>query len=325
MTDKIQKPDTPSALRKLTPNCKLPGGNVMRCFSAAEAQRLRLRVVETLECVHNPRFSRPGADKRFGPQPNVTDAAWRPTAAARTPGGTAPSAKLSREEEVDLFTRYNYCRYRLMKILKSFNGKRLTAAAAREILRWDQAALDYRDRIINANLGLVPSMVERSRLTGVDFAELISEGQLALLRAADKFDCSRGFKFSTYACRAILTSVSRAVALMSRHRSRFPTEYDPDLQKSDYVEKKREDVDTACLRELNLVLSENTADLTDTEQRVLLERFGMRATQRDDAEPPKTLRQVAKVFGVTKERVRQIQNRALAKLRDVLNEEVFAA
>lgn len=325
MANETTNTSPPTALRKLTPTCMLPGGNVMRRFSASEAQRLRHIVVGVLECVYTTSFSRAGAEKRFGPKAADRE---RVALRARSPHARPVPARrrgLSRDEESDLFLGYNYCRHRMMRILKSFGSQRLTAKAAREILYWDAAALDYRNRIVNANLGLVPSMVERSRLVGVDFAELISEGQLAMLRAADKFDCSRGFKFSTYACRAILTSVSRAVALMSRHRARFPTEYDPDLQKSDLVEKQREDLDTACVRELSVILSENTADLTDTEQRVLVERFGMSPSNTKADVAPKTLRQVAEVFGVTKERVRQIQNRALAKLRGVLDEEVFVA
>ncbi len=312
-----------TALRKLTPTCKLPSGAVMRRFSAREAQRLRLRLVETLECVYNPRFSRAGAEKRFAPEvkrgerigPDSPEAVVLPER----------GASLSRDDEVELFLRYNYCRYRMMKILKAFAGKRLTAEAARELLAWDAGALHYRDQIIQANLGLVPSMVERSKLTGVDFSELISEGQLALLRSVDKFDCARGFKFSTYACRAILTSISRAVALMSRYRSQFPTEYDPDLQRGDFIESRRAADEAYCMQELMGILAENTAELTVTEQRVLSERFGMKHGRRKKAGDPKTLRQVAEVFGVTKERVRQIQNKALEKLRGVLDEEVFAA
>jgi RNA polymerase sigma factor (sigma-70 family) len=224
-----------------------------------------------------------------------------------------------------LFQRYNYCRYRIMKILRAHAGKRLSASATRELLRWDQVALDVRDEIVQANLGLVPSMVERSRLTGVDFAELISEGQLALLRSVDKFDCTRGFKFSTYACRAILTSISRAVALMARHRAQFPAEYDPDLQKNDSIEVRREDTEATCIRELANILRENSAELTATERRVLSERFGVRGGRKKGGADPKTLRQVAEIFGVTKERVRQIQNKALAKLRTVLDGQAFAA
>ena len=79
------------------------------------------------------------------------------------------------------------------------------------------------------------------------------------------------------------------------------------------------------MEELLGILANNTADLTVTELKVLSERFGVRSGGRGKRGTPKTLRQVAEVFGVTKERVRQIQNKALEKLRGALDEQVFAA
>ncbi len=298
----------------------------MRTLSAREAQRLRLRLAEPLECIYTPLFAKAGAEKRFAARVGSEQRPAPRPVGRRGERRPSRSHSLSRDQEAELFLRYNYCRYRMMRILKAHAGTRLSAAATRSFLKWDQGALDVRDEIVQANLGLVPSMVERSRLTGVDFAELISEGQLALLRSVDKFDCLRGFKFSTYSCRAILTSISRAVALMARHRAQFPTEYDPGLQKSDFVETRRETVEASCIQELAGILADNSADLTATEQRVLSERFGVRGARKKNqsGSDPKTLRQVAEVFGVTKERVRQIQNKALAKLRIVLDEGVFA-
>jgi len=321
-TIKNARRQTAAGVRKLRPTCKLPHGSIMRNFTASEAQRLRLRLAELLECVYTPEFGQPGARERFVPHYERIETRRRCFAADRH-GAEGSSPALSREEESELFQRFNYCRYRMMCILKRFAGKPLTAEAARELLRWDQAILDVRNAIAQANLGLVPSMVERSRLTGVDFSELISEGQLALLRSVDKFDCSRGFKFSTYACRAIITSISRTVALMARQRARFPTEYDPELQRGDAIESRREEVEGSCMTELRGIWSDNVADLTSTERRILAERFGINNSGKKRGEP-KTLRQVAQVFGVTKERVRQIQNKALAKLRTVLDESVFA-
>jgi RNA polymerase sigma factor (sigma-70 family) len=321
----LKKRSPKPALRKLQPSCKLPTGAVMRRLSASEAQRLRLRLTDVLECIYTRRFSEPGAEQTYAADVDDRPAGKPRSVSVCLKRVSSRSRSLSRAQEENLFLRYNYQRYRIMRILKAYAGKRLTAAATRAVLKWDQAALDLRDAIVQANLGLVPSMVERSRLTGVDFSELISEGQMALLRSVDKFDCSRGFKFSTYACRAILTSISRAVALMARHRAQFPTEYDPDLQKSDFVEVRREDMEAACIQELAGILADNKADLTVTEQRVLCERFGMRGARKKATADPKTLRQVAESFGVTKERVRQIQNKALAKLRQALDDQAFAA
>ena len=150
---------------------------------------------------------------------------------------------------------------------------------------------------------------------------MISEGNFALLRSVDKFDCSRGFKFSTYACRAILKSFSRVALRTSRYRGRFPTEFDPSLEKSDYVDRKRDGVEADCVEEIRDILSQNRAELNDMERTVIRERFAL--NDEVDQPRPKTLEQVGELIGVTKERVRQIQNKALEKLRATIESEVL--
>ena len=143
-------------------------------------------------------------------------------------------------------------------------------------------------------------------------------------RSVDKFDCGRGFKFSTYACRAILKGFSRVAMRTSRHRGRFPTEFDPSLEKSDFVDRKRESAENDCVDELRLIITANRAELNDVEMTVIRERFAWPAAGRDEASP-KTLEQVGSIIGVTKERVRQIQNKALGKIREVLEDDFLAA
>jgi RNA polymerase sigma factor (sigma-70 family) len=312
----IPKAKRVSTLRKLLPTAMLPNGAVMRAFAAEEIQSLRRRLAEPLECVFDPSFSRSNAERLYGPTggPGLPPGVTPPVA-------PPPARSLSMAEERDLFLRFNYARHRLMSVLVEYRGKRLSGTAARETLYWDGVAREICAKIVNANLGLVPTMVERSRITGVDFGELISEGQLALLRAIDKFDIGRGFKFSTYACRAILTSLARAVALMARHRSRYPMEFDPDMQRGDLLENRRPYEDEDFVRRIQAVLKENRAELTRAERRVISERFGFSgrlATPKPGTQ--KTLRQVAAIFGVTKARVRQIQNKALGKRRLALDE-----
>ena len=327
MAAKTKKKARPAAehgvLRKLTPTATLPPGASLRSFAAEDVQWLRRRLAEPMECVHHASFPRRNAERIYaeGLEELIAETTLPLPSVVRR--GEQRRRSLTGRQEHDLFQRFNYFRYRTMRVLKQFPGKRLTAAAAREIVHWDRLAFRVRDHLANANLGLVPTMVERSRITGVDFSELISEGHLALLRSIDKFDCSRGFKFSTYACRAILTSITRAVALMARHRSRFPTEYDPDLQKGDVIEQRRAGFEEDCVEELQGILQSNSARLSAVEQNVLNDRFGLLERDRAGEDVMKTLRQVADTFGVTKERVRQIQNKALSKLRATLDVRIF--
>lgn len=225
--------------------------------------------------------------------------------------------------EVLLFQRLNYARRRIATIVEGHHGLRISSEALRELLGWAHRAQDARGKIIQANLPLVLAMAKRTRLNGLDFNEMISEGNFALLRAVDKFDCSRGYKFSTYACRAILKSFSRVALRTSRYRVRFPTEFDPELEKSDFSERQRDGVEMECLHEIREILARNRAELNDIERKVLSERFSLDAPQA--TAKPKTLEQVGELIGVTKERVRQIQNKALAKIRAALEESYLAA
>ena len=162
-------------------------------------------------------------------------------------------------------------------------------------------------------------MAKRTRLGDVDFAEIVSEGNMALIRAVDKFNVDRGFKFSTYACRAILKAFCRTAQKHSKQRTRFPVEFDPDMEKSDWVDKKRDVVEEECIDELKHIVNRNLAELSDTEQTVLRRRFNWEQAQ----DQPLTLEEVGKIIGVTKERVRQIQNKALSKIRKLMEEGVL--
>jgi len=162
-------------------------------------------------------------------------------------------------------------------------------------------------------------MAKRTRMSEVDFADLVSEGNMALLRSVDKFDCERGFKFSTYACRAILKAFSRQGVKLSKYRQRFPTDFDPAMEKSNHLETVRRTHEEECADEVKHIVRTNSAELSEVEKTVIAHRFGV--DQRPDS-PNLTLEQVGQIIGVTKERVRQIQNKALEKIRDVLEETI---
>ena len=106
----------------------------------------------------------------------------------------SPDRKLSREDEAELFLRYNYARYRVA-ILASKQRRRFSAKRVGEILTWYRRALEGRAALVGANMPLVVAMGKRTRINTVEFGELISEGNMALMRAVDKFDVTRGFKF----------------------------------------------------------------------------------------------------------------------------------
>lgn len=219
---------------------------------------------------------------------------------------------LKKEQEQALFLQYNYARYRAALIVQEVGHSAISIEQAKDLLRWYRKSRELRDRIAQFNLALVLAMAKRVRGADLDFADLISEGNMALLRAIDKFNVAKGFKFSTYACRAILKAFSRTGVKYSQYKAMFPTDFDPALEKSDHKERRIESHESDCASEVRRIFQENHAELSDVEQAVIEHRFAL--GEHHDAQPL-TLEQVGKLVGLTKERVRQIQNKALAKLR----------
>jgi len=229
---------------------------------------------------------------------------------------------LSREEERKLFLQLNYAKYKVAlirkKLLQRIHWKKIDVM---ELLRWNQELLHARSKIVTGNVGLVLKMAKYVNYQGVEFTDLISEGSMALLRAAEKFDCERGFKFSTYACRAIHKAFSRVAKQSYRYRRCFPVQLDPALEKDNHLERKREEFHRENLNEVKLIMQHNLANLSVMERSVLNLRFSL-----DQESPqPLTLKQVGQRYGLSKERIRQIQNAALAKLRCAAEQRMAAS
>jgi hypothetical protein len=212
-------------------------------LSAKDLDCLRRLLTEPVTFVDNPDLHEPDAEARlFGVDMSLDSAdATRlpdpePIVIRSTTAGSR-LATLSLKDEQRLFLRINYVRMRIGRILAEFSDKELTLEAARTLVAWGWMELDVRSRIVEQNVPLVLAMAKRTRLAGIDYNEMISEGNMALLRSVDKFDCGRGFKFSTYACRAILKSFSRVAIRWSRYKGAFPVEFDPSIEKSDHLEK----------------------------------------------------------------------------------------
>jgi RNA polymerase sigma factor (sigma-70 family) len=323
--------ETPSSTQchKLEPQAKMPTPAVLRSLTPDDIKVLRNLLSERTEYIANDFFDCPDAEEHLtGPLPQLDCGPVADESESDDSGVyrlTEARPRMSKDErERFLFLRLNYCRRRVLEILQRHVGTRLNADSVGKVLYWEGLALETRSEIVRENVPLVLAMAKRTRIVGIDLTDLISEGNLALLRAVVKFDCARGFKFSTYACRAILKSFSRVATRAARYRGHFPTEFDPELEKGDYAAQRRVAREDDCIDELKTIMDDNTAKLSDVERTVISARFSLDQQDDDAAERARTLEQVGEMIGVTKERVRQIQNKALAKLRSALEESVLA-
>ncbi len=220
--------------------------------------------------------------------------------------------KLTAGQEVVLFLRYNYARYRLY-LLAAEQCRRCCMSRAEEMVLWHQRVLRSCGDLVRANMALVLAMAKRVNIPSMDFTELVSEGNMALLRSIEKFDISRGFKFSTYGCRTILKAFNRLAVRHGRYRQLFPMEFDADMQKPDLVDNRHRQQWDDSVQALRQILSCNLAAMTDLERRIVMLRFGLASEA-----GRMTLAEVGKRVGFSNERVRQILNSSLLKLRESL-------
>ncbi|MFQ5411453.1 MAG: sigma-70 family RNA polymerase sigma factor [Phycisphaerae bacterium] len=228
------------------------------------------------------------------------------------PASVECNGRLTPSEEILLFKQLHYSGYRLSRLYQSAS-RRMTARIKRNYSEWIQRYHRIRTRIVEANLGLVYDLIGRSRFETLDRDEMASEGMMALLRATDTFDPWRGFRFSTYACNAILRAFSRAALQETKRRVRIAGPYDYEYEKSDATESSHMEQRALFAERLRRILHLDNADLTDVEKTVLARRFPF-----DENRPRQTLEDIGKTMQVSKERVRQIQLSAISKLRHAI-------
>jgi RNA polymerase primary sigma factor len=278
------------------------------------------RILELpLDYIDNPCFRETGIEQEImGPMPEATTA----TKKSRAPAGLPPYLAslyevplLSREQEYHLFRRFNYLKFQASALREQLDPSQAKPALMDEIERLYDEAVKTKNQVVQANLRLVVSIAKRHVTGSEDFFGLVSDGNMSLIRAVEKFDYSRGNKFSTYASWAIMKNYARTIPDEFKQRDRYRTSQEElfmahEDERSDQVELETQQKMRAMA--VGRILSR----LDEREQKIIISRFGL-----DYAQEPLTLKEVGAEMGVTKERVRQIEARALSKLRLAAQEE----
>ena len=245
-----------------------------------------------------------------------------PSKKARLPSGLPPYLAslyevplLGRAQEAHLFRKMNYLKYKSNKLRGTLDPSQPKSSVMDQIERLYEEAVRTKNQIIRANLRLVVSIAKRHVGPVENFFELVSDGNMSLMRAVEKFDYSRGFKFSTYASWAIMKNFARTIPDEHRYRDRFRTSHAEmftatEDDRSDQFEQ--ESSQTQREFQVEKILGR----LDEREQKIIIRRFGLQR-----GHEPLTLKQVGAELGVTKERIRQIEARALSKLRKAVEEE----
>jgi RNA polymerase primary sigma factor/RNA polymerase sigma factor len=222
---------------------------------------------------------------------------------------------LSRDQERHLFRKMNYLKYKASELLERLDSARPGTRLMNRIEKLYEESVAIKNEIIRANLRLVVSLAKRYVSATQSLYDLISDGNVTLMRAVEKFDYARGNKFSTYATWAMIKNYARSVADDSRRRQRFRSGYEEMLLDTQ-DERSDEDWQEAAQLQRENQVKQILCRLDPREQKVIAHRFGLARGQE-----PLTLKEVGSLLGVSKERARQIETRAMSKLRDAVSEE----
>jgi len=199
------------------------------------------------------------------------------------------------------------------------------------------SSITAKETFINSNYRLVVSIAKKYKRDNIEMLDLIQAGNIGLIKAVDKYDYKKGFKFSTYATWWIKQSITRYIddceytirlpvhlqqklSVLKRKKQEFINIYlkEPTVEElAEYCNMETEKVTELFTNNKNVVERHNLSEkidevlsfLTDQEAEVLRSRFGLGEYE------PKTLEEIGKMFGVTRERIRQIEAKALRKLR----------
>jgi RNA polymerase primary sigma factor len=216
---------------------------------------------------------------------------------------------LTPDEEVRLFRRMNFAKYMAERTRQEIDPDRPDESAVKAAEDFLAEARGIRDRIVQANMRLVMSIVKKFVTPQNSFDEMLSDGIFSLVQAAEKFDYDRGFRFSTYAYRAIARNAFRQITERQKENARFAANSE-EVGFDALDERGSSSMYDEAWERMRGLLAEMMNRLDRRERFIIRSRYALGGHRK-----VRTFQCLADKLGVSKERVRQLERRAVGKLQ----------
>jgi RNA polymerase primary sigma factor len=293
--------------------------SIYRVINEVKAQRL---LDQPLEYIPNALFDDANAEAEIlAPLPGLAEyEAQRQQ--MRVPKDAPPELAalyemplLNKEQEQHLFRKMNFLKHKASKLREKLDPARARPQDIKRIEDLQAEANAVKDQLIASNMRLVVSIAKKHAAQTDNFFELLSDGNMSLIRAVEKFDYSRGNKFSTYASWAIMKNYARSIPEEKRRRERYVTGHEDTFESTADTRSDEQEI-VSSVEQTKHRVNRLLEYLEPRERQIIRMRAGL-----DNYSEGMTLEEIGQQLGITKERVRQLNVRIMNKLRTIAREQ----
>jgi RNA polymerase sigma factor (sigma-70 family) len=311
------------SVQTLAKQFNITASSVYRSIHEAEAKRL---LDQPVDYIYNESFDDPSkAAEIAGLMPDAEDYEAKRNA-LKVPKDAPPELAslynlplLSKEQEQHLFRKMNFLKHRVAQLRLKINPTKARTQDFKEIEALQEQASAIKDHLISCNMRLVVAIAKRHAAQSDNFFELLSDGNMSLIRAVEKFDYSRGNKFSTYASWAIMKNFARSIPEEKRRRERYVTGSEDAFTATPDMRTDEQEI-VSSVEQTKHRVNRLLEYLEPREQQIVRMRAGL-----DSYSEGMTLEEIGQQLGITKERVRQLNVRIMTKLRTIAKEQKMDA
>ena len=293
--------------------------SMYRIINEVRARRL---LDQPLDYIYHSSFDDPGAEANItGRMPGLEEYETQKLQ-MRIPKDAPPELAslyemplLNKDQEQHLFRKMNFLKHKANQLKGKLDPTRARIQDLKRIEDLQNEATAIKDQLISSNMRLVVAIAKRHAAQTDNFFELLSDGNMSLIRAVEKFDFSRGNKFSTYASWAIMKNFARSIPEEKRRRERYVTGHEEMFDAAPDTRTDEQEI-VSAVEQTKYRVNRLLEYLEPRERQIIRMRAGL-----DNYSEGMTLEEIGQQLGITKERVRQLNVRIMNKLRTIAREQ----